>query len=155
MQARSRYGTADCGGPLCDHGPVSDDVTVRLRVPRTSLLAVFFLLLCVTPLAFAHTVLLVVYVVPLVAALWVLRYGTDVDARGVTVRALLASRRIGWDDIEAIRPMPRGELQLVLRTGGLMRLPAARIRHLDLIAVASGGRVPALDSGDAAAGPAQ
>ncbi|MGI8697241.1 MAG: PH domain-containing protein [Mycobacteriales bacterium] len=119
-------------------------VTLRLRLPRTALLAAFFLALCLTPLAFARPWLPVVYVLPVVVLAWILRAGTDVDADGLTVRALLRSRRVEWDGVTAIAPGRRGELSAVLRSGNRLRLPLARARHLQQIAVASGGQVPAV-----------
>lgn len=120
----------------------SAGVTLRLRLPRTALLAAFFLALCLTPLAFARPWLPVVYVLPVVVLAWILRAGTDVDADGLTVRALLRSRRVEWDGVTAIAPGRRGELSAVLRSGNRLRLPLARARHLQQIAVASGGQVP-------------
>lgn len=115
---------------------------LRLRPPRTSLLAVLFLALCLTPLAAAGVWLLATYVIPLAIALWVLRAGTDVDAEGVTVRVIAGRRRLRWDEIRGLSPGRRGELSLVLADGRLIRMPATRLRHLPLIAEVSGGRVP-------------
>lgn len=114
---------------------------LRLRPPRTTLLAVFFLALCLTPLAAAGIWLLVTYVIPLAIALWVLRAGTDIDADGVTVRVIAGHRHIAWDGIRGLSPGKRGELSVVLADGRLVRMPATRLRHLPLIAEVSGGRV--------------
>jgi Bacterial PH domain len=116
---------------------------VRLRSNRVALLAVLALAVCTVPLATAAPWLAVLFAVPLAALLWVLRAGVDVDPGGVTVRAMLGSRRVGWADVAALRAGPRGDLRLVLVGGTELRLPVARARHLPMIAAASGGHLPA------------
>ena len=115
---------------------------VRIRGNRAALLAVLVLTVCTVPLATAGPWLAVLFAIPLVALLWVLRAGVDVDPDGVTVRALVGRRRIGWDQVAGLRAGRRGDLRLVLTTGRELRLPVARARHLPLIAAASGGRIP-------------
>lgn len=116
---------------------------LRLRPSRTSLLVVLFLLICVTPAAFQWRPLLALYALPVGMLLWIWRSGTDVDADGITVRAVAGRRRIGWEDIAALSPGPRGDLRAVLVDGRQLRLPQARLRHLKAIAAASGGHISA------------
>ena len=116
---------------------------LQVRVPRTALLAVFVLAICVLPLATSAPWLAVLWLVPVAAAAWVLRAGVDVDPGGLTVRALLGSRRLPWTDVAGLRVSHRGRLAAVLRQGGAVRLPVLRPRHLPLVAAASGGRLPA------------
>lgn len=130
-------------------GLASDLKIVKLRPPRSWLIVVFFLLVCVTPLAFVRTPLLVLYAIPLGVLLWIFRSGTDIDADGLTVRAVAGKRRIAWDEVQALSPAPRGELRAVLKDGRLLPLPQVRLRHLDLIAAVSGGRVPTVNDGTA------
>ena len=115
---------------------------IRFRTPRTALLAVGAFALCVLPLATSRPWLAVLWVLPLAAAAWVLRTGVDVDADGLTVRAVAGSRRIRWDEVAGLAADRRGRLSAVLRAGGAIRLPVLRARHLPLLAEASGGRVP-------------
>jgi Bacterial PH domain len=115
---------------------------VRIRTPRIALLPVLTLAVCTIPLASAAPGLAVLWLLPIAVGAWVLRAGVDVDADGLTVRALLGSRRLRWDDVAGLSAGPRGELSAVLRSGGSLRLPAVRARHLPLLAAASGGRVP-------------
>jgi len=115
---------------------------VRIRTPRIALLPVLTLAVCTIPLASAAPWLAVLWVLPIAVGTWVLRAGVDVDADGLTVRALLGSRRLRWDEVAGLSAGPRGELSLVLRSGGSLRLPVVRARHLPLLATASGGRVP-------------
>ncbi|HYT09728.1 MAG TPA: PH domain-containing protein [Mycobacteriales bacterium] len=115
---------------------------LEIRLPRTALLAVLVLAVCVLPLATASRWLAVLLLVPVAAAAWVVRTGVDVDADGLTVRALLGSRRLRWDEVAGLRVGRRRELTAVLRDAGTVRLPVVRARHLDLLAAASGGRLP-------------
>ena len=82
------------------------------------------------------------WLVPIAAAVWVLRGGVDVDRDGLPVHALLGSRRLRWDEVAGLRAGRRGELSAVLRDGGAVRLPVVRARHLAVLAAASGGRLP-------------
>ena len=118
-------------------------VGLRVRTPRTALLAVLVLAICVLPLASSAPWLAVLWVLPVAAAGWVVRAGVDVDRAGLTVRALLGSRRLPWAEVAGLRVTGRGRLTAVLRGGGTVRLPVLRPRHLPLVAAASGGRLPA------------
>lgn len=121
---------------------MAEPAEVSLRPPRTSLIAVGALAVCVLPLASARPWLAVLWLLPVGAAAWVLRTGVDVDPAGLTVRAVAGSRRIGWDDVAGLAADRQGRLSAVLRAGGAVRLPVVRARHLPLLAAASGGRVP-------------
>lgn len=136
-------------GPAADGGPRRTPATqaltsgaARIRVPRTALVACFFLFLCVTPLAFYVPWMLLAYFLPAAALLWVLRAGVDVGPPGVTARALLVARNYPWEIVRGLLIGPRGDLRLVLADGSRVRLPVARARHLPMIAGASGGRLP-------------
>jgi Bacterial PH domain len=119
---------------------VSEAVT-RIRFTRAAWPALVVLAICVVPLAGASPWLSVLYVLPIAVGAWVQRAGVDVDAGGLTVRALLRSRRIGWAEVAGLRPGPRGELRVVLASGRQVRLPVARLRDLPVIAAASRGRI--------------
>jgi hypothetical protein len=119
---------------------------VRIRTSRVALLAVLLGVSCVTPLAAASPWLLWLYLVPVLAGVWVVRAGVDVDPDGVTVRALARSRRVGWARVAGLAVGRRGQVRLVLTSGGQLRLPAVRARHLPLVAAASGGRLPDLSA---------
>jgi hypothetical protein len=116
-------------------------VSMRLRTPRTALIAVFFLVLCVTPLAGVQLALLSLYLIPIALTAWLWRTGTDVDADAVTLHAVFGSRRVPWEDIAGLSVGRRGELSLALTDGRLLALPLARVRHLAVIARVSGGRL--------------
>ncbi|MBI3687061.1 MAG: PH domain-containing protein [Actinobacteria bacterium] len=123
---------------------MADAPVLRIRATRVALLPATFLLICVTPLAGASGWLLPLFAVPAVLLGWVLRAGADVDPDGVTVRALVGSRRVPWDQVAGLSVAPRGQISLALTSGDRLRLPATRPVHLPLIAAASGGRLPEL-----------
>ena len=130
----------------------------RFRMSRTALLPVGLLLLCVIPAAAASPWALLLLLLPALAAAWVLRTGLDVagdtaggtagDDRpagggGVTVRSLVGRRHVPWPEVAGLRVGPRGELWLVTTGGTEVRLPVVRLRDLDRLSAASGGRIPA------------
>ncbi|NEK57460.1 PH domain-containing protein [Geodermatophilus sabuli] len=113
-----------------------------MRMSRTALLPVVFLLVCAIPLAFAATWTLVFLLLPLLVAAWVLRVGVDVDDDGITARSLAGHRTVGWTELAGIRVSERRELWLVTTGGTEVRLPVLRARDLPRLAALSGGRIP-------------
>ncbi len=117
----------------------------RMRLSRVALLPVVFLAVCVLPFAAASPAAALVLLLPLLAAVWVLRVGVDVDDSALTTHGLLRSRRVAWDDLAGIRVVRGARLRLVTRGGAEVRLPVLRARDLPRLAGWSGGRfdVPA------------
>jgi len=113
----------------------------RLRMNRIALFPVGLLALCTIPLAFAAFWTPVLLVIPLAAALWVLRVGVDVADDGLTVRSLAGQRQVPWQEIAGIRVARRGELWLVTTRGTELHLPVMRARDLPQLAAVSGGRI--------------
>ncbi|WHT18156.1 PH domain-containing protein [Crossiella sp. CA-258035] len=98
------------------------------------------LFVCATPLAFGAPGLQVVYLVPLALVLWVIRTRTVVDAEQVRIRTLFGARSIVWSDIAALRLTKASGVKAVLTDDSEVTLPAVRVRDLDALARASGGR---------------
>ncbi|MGY1735585.1 PH domain-containing protein [Geodermatophilus sp. SYSU D00684] len=117
----------------------------RMRLSRVALLPVVFLAVCVLPFAAASPWAALVLLLPLLAAVWVLRVGVDVGEEAITTRGLLGQRRVPWDDLAGIRVGRNARLVLVTTGGGEVRLPVLRARDLPRLAGWSGGRfdVPA------------
>jgi len=113
----------------------------RLRMNRIALFPVGLLALCTIPLAFAASWTPVLLVIPLAAALWVLRVGVDVGDDGLTVRSLAGQRQVPWQEVAGIRVASRGELWLVTTRGTELHLPVVRARDLPGLAAVSGGRI--------------
>jgi hypothetical protein len=80
--------------------------------------------------------------VPVVLSAMIFRLRTVADDRGVTVRTLLGSRALRWEDIDGLR-FSKGSWARAQRTDGTeLRLPAVTFATLPLLAEASSGRVP-------------
>lgn len=117
------------------------DAPARLRMNRTALFPVGLLALCAVPLAFSAPWTPVLLVIPLAAAIWVLRAGVDIGEDGLTVRSLAGQQKVPWQDVAGIRVAPRGELWLVTTRGTELHLPVMRARDLPRLAAVSGGRI--------------
>jgi hypothetical protein len=92
-------------------------------------LVIGFLAICLTPML-RNWWLLLIYLIPIVAVLYVARTGTDADSTGITVRTLFGSERLSWSQIDGLRIGRRGELFAVQGTQQL-RLPTARWNDVD------------------------
>ena len=114
---------------------------LRVRIPRVNLFAVAVAAVCTVPLAFASPWLAVLWLIPVLGLVHVLRAGVDADSTGLTRHTVLGSRRLGWDQLAGLR-LHRSRVAAVLRDGGVVRLPVLRPRHLPLLAGVSGGRLP-------------
>lgn len=86
-----------------------------------------------------------IYLIPLVAAVFIARRATVLDSRGVEVRALLASRRVPWSDVAGLAVDDRGAVAASLNSGAVLRLPYVRASHLPVLSGLTGGRVPAIE----------
>jgi hypothetical protein len=113
----------------------------RMRLSRVALLPVVFLAVCVLPFAAASPWAALVLLLPLLAAVWVLRVGVDVDDAAITTHGLLGQRRVAWDDLAGIRVGRNARLRLVTTGGREVRLPVLRARDLPRLAGWSGGRI--------------
>ncbi len=113
-----------------------------MRMSRAALMPVLVLGVCVLPVAAAAWWGLVVLLVPLLAAVWVLRIGVDIGPAGITPRTLLAADTVPWDDVAGIRVGEDQELWVVRNGGTEVRLPVLRARDLSRLAAVSGGRIP-------------
>jgi hypothetical protein len=121
-----------------------------IRVSRASYLVVGFLAVGVAPVALyggaEHpeqariSPLTLLYIVPILVAVFIARTLTMVNSDGIIVRALFGQRALPWDQIKGLSVSGRSVYAVL--TDGAVRLPSVRIRDLAAIAVASGGRLP-------------
>ncbi|WP_341719448.1 PH domain-containing protein [Micromonospora sp. FIMYZ51] len=112
--------------------------TVRFRHHQASLVAAIVATIGAVPLASARAYLLPVLLVPLAVAAWAWRAGTDADADGLRLRALVGQRRIGWEQIAELGADPRGRAVAQLTDGQRLVLPAVRREDLPRLAAAAG-----------------
>lgn len=79
---------------------------------------------------------------PILLSVLIARWRTVADAQQITVRTLVGSRSMGWDDIDGLGFTRGSWARAHLRDGEVVRLPAVSFATLPLLTGASGGRVP-------------
>ena len=105
------------------------------------LLPLVLLTLCLLPVALFTPWALLLFLVPLLIALWVLRVGVGIGDDGITVHSLVGARSVPWRDVAGIRVGDGRALWLVTTRGTEIRLPVLRVRDLPRLAALSGGRI--------------
>ena len=134
---------------------------VVIRLPRTSYLVVVFLFFAAFAVGFGDSdshglrdsasgdgaglhvgPQTLVFLVPVLVAIFIARTATVVSADGLRVRALFGSRMLRWDEIRGLTVSGRAVYAVV--DGGALRLPCVRIAHLGPISRLSNGRLPEL-----------
>jgi hypothetical protein len=80
--------------------------------------------------------------IPVVLSALIIRLRTQADRDGVTVRTLLGSRAVRWEDIDGLGFHRGSWARAQLKSGRKLRLPAVTFATLPLLTEASGGRVP-------------
>jgi hypothetical protein len=89
------------------------------------------------PVATFRWYLTPILLVPLAVLVWGWRAGTDADTNGLSVRALLGSRRLPWSRVNAL--IPDGRRVIARLDGGAsVRLPAVTPADLPKLIGASG-----------------
>ncbi|MCX2930423.1 PH domain-containing protein [Mycobacterium sp. CVI_P3] len=81
-------------------------------------------------------------VIPVLASVAIVRLRTVADADTLTVRTLLSSRNVSWDEVDGLRFDRTSWARARLRDGSEILMPAVTFATLPLLAQASGGRVP-------------
>jgi Bacterial PH domain len=81
-------------------------------------------------------------IIPVLLSALIIRLRTQADADGVTIRTLLGSRTLGWDEIDGLRFTRGSWARARLKNGDELRLPAVTFATLPLLTEASGGLVP-------------
>ncbi|WP_324192564.1 PH domain-containing protein [Nocardia transvalensis] len=123
-----------------------------IRIPRLGHLGVFVLLFCVAFAFFGWPqVLWVLFVIPIVAAVWVERVRTTVSESGLDLRTMFGSRHVDWSQIKGFRIPKRGFVRAHLTDDSEVALPAVGYDRLRALIDASGGRIPDLFAQAAAA----
>lgn len=103
-----------------------NDEPMRFRYGAAERAAAVIWLAAGSALATARWWLSPLLLVPLLAVVAAFRRGTDVDDAGVTVRAVLVSRRLPWSTISELRAAGARRVVLVRTDGRSIPLPAMR-----------------------------
>jgi Bacterial PH domain len=121
--------------------PVSTPPVVINISPMAHFAVGFFALgLLVPVLAWPLTAPLLI--IPVLLSALIIRLRTQADRDGVTVRTLLGSQSVRWEDIDGLRFNKGSWARAQLKSGGQLRLPAVTFATLPQLTEASGGRVP-------------
>lgn len=112
------------------------------RVPLIALLAIFGLMVCLAPTAFADVPgLWVLYVIPLTLIVFVVRTKTVATPQGLAVRTVFGHRELPWEALKGLSISKRAKVRAVLADDSMIPLPSVRARHLPVLALVSGGRL--------------
>jgi hypothetical protein len=115
---------------------------VIIKVSPMAHLAVGFLALGLLIPVLAWPLSAPLLAIPVLLSAMIVRLRTVADDQGVTVRNLLGSRTVRWDDIDGLR-FSRGSWgRARLKSGAELRLPAVTFATLPQLAAVSDGRVP-------------
>jgi len=110
-------------------------------VPLPALVAVGFVAVGLSPIAFQGGWWFLLFLVPLALAWWVVRTRTVVDDDALRVVSAVGSRRLPWSEVATLRVASRGWVRAVRADEGERTLTGVRARDLGRIAQASGGRI--------------
>ncbi|HET8583249.1 MAG TPA: PH domain-containing protein [Jatrophihabitans sp.] len=128
------------------------------RLPKTAYLMLLFLFVGAWPTAlyggqsggFSSPAkvgpLIFLFLIPVVAAVFIRRTATKIDEQGITVHALFGTRKLPWEQVRGLSV--EGATVYAVLADGAVRLPCVRHADLGAVARASGGRLP--DIGDPA-----
>lgn len=81
-------------------------------------------------------------IIPVLLSALIVRLHTQADHDGVTVRTLLGSQSVRWEEIEGLRFNRGSWARAQLKSGRELRLPAVTFATLPQLTQASDGRVP-------------
>ena len=126
----------------CNDARVVTDSRVVIKVSPIAHLAVGFLALGLLIPVLAWPPSAPLLLIPVLLSALIIRLRTVADDRGVTVRTLLGSRTVRWDEIEGLRFHRGSWARARLNSGAELRLPAVTFATLPLLTEASSGRVP-------------
>jgi hypothetical protein len=123
--------------------PTAPPAPVVIRISPMAHLGVALLTLAMLSVVFAGpTWFLVLLVIPIGLSVVIARYRTVADRDGVTVRTLLHSHTLRWEEIHGLRFGKKSWALARRDDGSEIALPAVTFATLPVLTAASGGRVP-------------
>jgi hypothetical protein len=120
--------------------PTAHPETFR-AVPLPALVAVGFVAVGLSPIAFQGRWWFLLFLLPLALAWWLVRTRTVVDADALRVVSAVGSRRLPWSEVATLRVASRSWVRAVRADDGKQTLTGVRARDLGRVAQASGGRI--------------
>jgi hypothetical protein len=133
------------------HHEVPENTPALAKLPRrlvfrtsgAAYLGVVFLVVCASPVAASAPPFALLLLIPAGLLYWLVRTRTVVDVdRGVVARRMFTQTVLDWSDIASLRILDRRWLRAVRADGTEVPLPTVRTRHLPVLALISGGRIP-------------
>ncbi|MCV7098471.1 PH domain-containing protein [Mycobacterium kubicae] len=115
---------------------------VVIKVSPMAHLAVGFVLLALLIPVLTWPAALPLLLIPVLLSALIIRLRTVADDQGVTVRTLLGSQAVRWEDIDGLRFHRGSWARAHLKDGTQVRLPAVTFATLPQLTEASQGRVP-------------
>nr|WP_207546906.1 PH domain-containing protein [Mycobacterium kubicae] len=115
---------------------------VVIKVSPMAHLAVGFVLLALLIPVLTWPAALPLLLIPVLLSALIIRLRTVADDQGVTVRTLLGSQAVRWEDIDGLRFHRGSWARAHLKDGTQVRLPAVTFTTLPQLTEASKGRVP-------------
>ncbi|MFC7244503.1 PH domain-containing protein [Catellatospora aurea] len=110
----------------------------RFRLPAAISVAALITLLGGFPIAAQGGFWWLVLLVPAAVMIWAWQAGTDVNERGLRVRALLGARVVLWPQIAELRAQGPKRVVAVLTDGSALTLTAVRPTDLPKLVAAAG-----------------
>lgn len=124
-----------------DAAPEPTQPATFRAAPLPALVAVGFVAVGLSPIAFQGGPWFLLLLLPLVPAWWVVRTRTVVDADELRVLTVTGSRRLPWGEVATLRVATRGWVRAVRGDDDELALTGVRARDLGRVAAASGGRI--------------
>jgi hypothetical protein len=110
-------------------------------VPLVALVAVGFVVIGLSPIAFQGGPWFLLFLLPLAPAWWIVRTRTLVDGTALRVLSVWGGTRVPWDDLATLRVAERGWVRAVKADESEVALVGVRPRDLGRVAQASDGRI--------------
>jgi Bacterial PH domain len=125
---------------VANDSPATPPVVINIS-PMAHFAVGFFALGLLIPV-FTWPATAPVLIIPVVLSALIIRLRTQADRDGVTVRTLLGSHRVRWEEIDGLRFSKGSWARAKLKNGDELRLPAVTFATLPLLTEASEGQVP-------------
>src|SRR6478609_7281425 len=123
----------------CNHGAMARPDRATFRLPAWALFLPITLLFLITPLATVDAGWGVLFIVPLVALVWVVITRTTATGTRLTTYSLLGRRRMDWTDLDRLEVRDSRWVVAVGNDGRHLRLPMVRPHDLRRLIDVSGG----------------